>query len=97
MFAIVSPLSHLFNLFDIFGHLGRYLAHQAWAQALVPHLHYAVGCWIFFVTTAFLAAILRSPEGLRVLVTAAQGRRIWREILGGLRIPARFAPPFAVC
>jgi hypothetical protein len=66
-----APLSHLFNLFDIFGHLGRYLAHQPWAQALIPHLPYAVGCWVFFVTTAFLAAILRSQEELRVLVAQA--------------------------
>jgi hypothetical protein len=66
-----APFSHLFNLFDTFGHLGKYLAHQAWAQALVPHLPYAVGCWIFFITTAFLAAILRSQEELRVLVAEA--------------------------
>ena len=66
-----APFSHLFNWFDTFGHLGRYLAHQPWAQALVPYLPYAVGCWVFFVTTAFLAAILRSQEELRVLMAQA--------------------------
>jgi hypothetical protein len=66
-----APFYHLFNLFDLFGHLSRYLAHEAWAQALVPHLPYAVGCWFFIVTTGFLAAILRSQEELRILVAEA--------------------------
>jgi hypothetical protein len=66
-----APLSHFVNFFDMFGHLARYLQHQPWAQALVPHLPYALGCWIFFVTTAFLAAILRSQEELRILVAQA--------------------------
>jgi len=68
-FGALAPLSHIFNLFDMFGHLSRYLSHQPWAQALVPHLPYAVGCWVFLITTAFLAAILRSQEELRILVT----------------------------
>ncbi|MGD0913082.1 MAG: hypothetical protein ABR928_14385 [Terracidiphilus sp.] len=66
--GVFAPLSHFFNLLDMFGHLTRYLSHQPWAQALAPHLPYVIGCWVFFVTTAFLAAILRSQEELRILV-----------------------------
>jgi hypothetical protein len=34
----------------------------------VPH---AIGCWVFFVTTAFLAAIPRSQQELRIKVALA--------------------------
>ena len=63
-----APLMHVLNLFDVSVHLAHYFEHQPWAHAIAPHLPYAIGCWIFFVSTAFLAAILRSQEELRVLV-----------------------------
>ena len=62
-----GPLLHLFNLFHLVQDLMHYLARQAWSRGLAPHVPYAAGCWIFFVTTAFLAAVLRSQEELRIL------------------------------
>jgi hypothetical protein len=37
---------------------------RPWINRLSPHIPYLVGCFLFFIITAFLAAILRSQEEL---------------------------------
>jgi hypothetical protein len=65
----LAPLQHVFNLFHLLKDLVKYLDRQPWSHALAAHVPYVVGCWVFFIITAFLAAILRSQEELRILVT----------------------------
>jgi hypothetical protein len=61
--ATLAPVWHLLNLVD-----STRFFHQPWVQALMPYLPYAIGCWIFFLLTAFHAALLRSQEELHVSV-----------------------------
>jgi hypothetical protein len=67
----VKPLSHLFILFHVIGPNSAHWAHSPWAQALAPYVPYAIGCWLFFMITAFHAALLRSQEELHISVVEA--------------------------
>jgi hypothetical protein len=67
----VKPLSHLFILFHVFGPNSSHWTHSSWAQALAPYVPYAVGIWLFFMITAFHAALLRSQEELHISVVEA--------------------------
>jgi len=42
------------------------------AKRFAPHLPYLLGCWVFFVLTAFLAAILSSQEDPRLSIEAVE-------------------------
>jgi hypothetical protein len=68
--SVFAPLYHFFNLFRLLKDLENFLERQPWSHSLAPHVPFAAGCWIFFVTTAFLASILRSQEELRIVVTS---------------------------
>jgi hypothetical protein len=69
--AASAPLFHLLNLFHLFSPGSSHWMHHAWAQALAPYVPYAIGCWLFFIITAFHAALLRSQEELHISVVEA--------------------------
>jgi hypothetical protein len=69
--AASTPVFHLLNLLHLFGHDSSHWMQQPWAQALVPYVPYAIGCWLFFMVTAFHAALLRSQEELHISVVEA--------------------------
>ena len=62
--AIVAPFFHLFRA--SFGPLLRPIV-----RLLAPHFVYLLGVWLFLLITAFLAAILRSQEELRMTAPVA--------------------------
>jgi hypothetical protein len=47
--------------------------------ALAPYAPYAIGCWLFFMITAFHAALLRSQEELHISVVEASLRQTARK------------------
>jgi hypothetical protein len=69
--AVTAPVFHLLNFLHLFSHGSSHWIHQPWAQALVPYIPYALGCWLFFIVTAFHAALLRSQEELHISVVEA--------------------------
>lgn len=70
--AASAPVFHLLSFLHLIspGSL-HWIEHHAWAQALMPYLPYAIGCWLFFVVTAFHAALLRSQEEMHISVVEA--------------------------
>jgi hypothetical protein len=64
-FGILHPL------LGILGPILRPYMHSM-SKRLGPHLPYLLGCWVFFVLTAFLAAILASQEDPRAVIETAQ-------------------------
>lgn len=66
-----KPLWHMLFLFNLISPSSSHWTHSAWAQALAPYVIYAIGCWLFFVITAFHAALLRSQEELHISVLEA--------------------------
>ncbi len=67
----IKPLSHLFILFHMIAPSSSHWTHSPWAQALAPYVPYAIGCWLFFMITAFHAALLRSQEELHISIVEA--------------------------
>lgn len=65
-FKITSALTA--SLLAVHQFLGDFFkfALRAWFPWLQPYAPYLVGCWLFFLSMGFLAAILRSQEELRV-------------------------------
>ena len=66
-----KPLWHLFYFVHWIRPGSSHWMHQPWAQALMPYAPYAIGCWLFFMMTAFHAALLRSQEELHISVVEA--------------------------
>ncbi len=66
-----KPLLHLFNFIHLISPHSSHWMQQPWAQALAPYVPYAIGCWLFFIMTAFHAALLRSQEELHISVVEA--------------------------
>ncbi|MGB0065588.1 MAG: hypothetical protein WBP85_14190 [Terracidiphilus sp.] len=67
-----KPALHLFNLIHLFvPHSSHWMSHHPWAQGLMPYVPYVIGCWLFFMVTAFHAALLRSQEELHFSVVEA--------------------------
>lgn len=66
-FGILHPL------FGILGDVLRPYMHSM-AKRLEPHVPYLLGCWVFFVLAAFLAAIMGSQEDPRAIIETAQVR-----------------------
>jgi hypothetical protein len=62
--AVLMPFSHLF--FSLLPHIAK-----AWLQTFQPYLPFALGGWIFFMSSAFHAALLRSQEEVRVPLVEA--------------------------
>jgi len=69
--AALKPLVHFLNLIHIFSRASFRFLNQPWAHALAPYVPYVIGCWVFFVATAFHAALLRSQEELHISVVEA--------------------------
>jgi hypothetical protein len=69
--AVFKPLWHLLNLIHLFAPHSSHWMNQPWAQALAPYVPYAIGCWLFFMITAFHAALLRSQEELHISLVEA--------------------------
>lgn len=69
--AAAAPFFHLLNFLHLLHPGSSHWMHSAWAQALAPYLPYAIGGWLFFVFTAFHAALLRSQEELHISVLQA--------------------------
>jgi hypothetical protein len=66
-----KPLLHLLNLVHLLAPHSSHWTQHPWAQALAPYVPYAIGCWLFFIITAFHAALLRSQEELHISVVEA--------------------------
>jgi hypothetical protein len=66
-----KPLFHLLNLVHLIAPHSSHWMNQPWAQALAPYVPYAIGGWLFFIVTAFHAALLRSQEELHISVVEA--------------------------
>jgi hypothetical protein len=66
-----KPLWHLLNLVHLIAPHSSHWMNQPWAQALAPYVPYAIGGWLFFIVTAFHAALLRSQEELHISVVEA--------------------------
>ncbi len=69
--AVLKPLLHLLNLVHLIAPHSLHWMQQPWAQALAPYVPYAIGGWLFFIITAFHAALLRSQEELHISVVDA--------------------------
>ena len=67
----LKPLLHMLNLLHLISPGSSHWMHAPWAQALAPYVPYAIGCWLFFMITAFHAALLRSQEELHISVVEA--------------------------
>lgn len=63
-----KPLMHLLGFIHFLVPHSSHGTTPLWAQALMPYIPYVVGGWLFFVITAFHAALLRSQEELHVSV-----------------------------
>ena len=64
-----KPALHLLNLIHLFvPHSSHWMSQHLWAQTLMPYVPYVIGCWLFFMVTAFHAALLRSQEELHFSV-----------------------------
>jgi hypothetical protein len=61
----------LHPLLSLFGSASAAYMH-ALAKRFGPHLPYLLGCWVFFVLTAFLTAILGSQEDPRLSIEAVE-------------------------
>jgi len=69
--ATLPLFSHLLNFVHLLNPQSFRFLHEPWARALAPYVPYVIACWLFFMATAFHAALLRSQEELRVSVVEA--------------------------